>query len=155
VISQTAEYALRAVVCLGASSGRPLTTQGIAEKTHVPAGYLSKVLQALGRSGMVESQRGLHGGYVLTRSLDELTVLDVINAVDPLKRIDRCPLGLAAHRTQSQMCSLHKRLDEGIAMVESLFGGTTIAALLAEANPSQPLCEGIQPLTEHLVLRGS
>jgi Rrf2 family protein len=141
VISQTAEYALRAVVCLGASPGQPLTTQAIAAKTRVPAGYLSKVLQALGRAGMVDSQRGPHGGHVLTRSLDALTVLDVINAVDPLKRIERCPLGLAAHRTQ--MCSLHKRLDEGMALVASLFGGTTIADLLAEANPSQPLCDEV------------
>jgi Rrf2 family transcriptional regulator, nitric oxide-sensitive transcriptional repressor len=143
VISQTAEYALRAVVCLGGSPGHPQTTQAIAAKTHVPAGYLSKVLQGLSRAGMVEAQRGLHGGHVLTRSLDGLTVLDVINAVDPLKRIVRCPLGLASHRTQ--LCSLHKRLDEGIAMVEALFGGTTIAELLAEANPSQPLCETALP----------
>lgn len=145
MISQTAEYALRAVVCLGAENGRPMTTQAIAEKTRVPASYLSKVLQGLGRAELVESRRGLHGGFVLTRPLDELTVLDVINAVDPLKRIERCPLGLAAHR--GKLCSLHRRLDEGIALVESLFGGTTVGELLAEANPSQPLCEVKAPVS--------
>ena len=144
MISQTAEYALRAVVCLGAAGSGPVTAQALAETTKVPAGYLSKVLQGLGRAGLVEAQRGLRGGYVLSRPLDELTVLDVINAVDPLKRIEHCPLGLAAHRTQ--LCSLHRRLDEGIALVESLFGGTTVAELLAEPNPSRPLCEGPQPI---------
>ncbi len=138
MISQTAEYALRAVVLLGSSPGQPLTTQQVASQTQVPAGYLSKVLQALGRAGLVEAQRGLHGGFTLTQSLDELTVLDVINAVDPFKRIEHCPLKLAAH--QGRLCSLHKRLDEGIAQVEALFGGTTIAELLAEPNPSRPLC---------------
>ena len=139
MISQTAEYALRAVVMLGSNLGSPRTTQQIAEQTRVPSGYLSKVLQALGRAGLVEAQRGLHGGFVLSRPLDELTILDVINAVDPLKRIKHCPLGIAAHG--NRLCSLHKRLDQGIAQIEALFGGTTVGQLLEEENPSQPLCE--------------
>jgi Rrf2 family protein len=139
MISRTAEYALRAVVVLGSSSGSPLATQQIAARTRVPAGYLSKVLQALGRAGLVEAQRGLRGGFVLARSLDELTILDVINAVDPQKRIDCCPLGLAAHGRR--LCPLHRWLDQGMAQLEVLFGGTTIGQLLAEQDPSQPLCE--------------
>jgi hypothetical protein len=71
--------------------------------------------------------------------MEELTVLDVINAVDPLKRIERCPLGLLEHGRR--MCSLHRRLDEGIALVESLFGKTTISELLTDRNPSRPLCD--------------
>jgi Rrf2 family protein len=144
MISQTAEYALRAVVCLGTAPGqRPLTTHAIADKTLVPAGYLSKVLQGLGRAGLVESQRGLRGGFVLGRSLDEVSVLDVINAVDPIKRIKRCPLGLVGHGTR--LCPLHRRLDDAIAQVESLFQGTTIAELLEERSSSVPLGVKICP----------
>lgn len=139
MISQTAEYALRAIVMLGSNPGNPRTTQQIAEETRVPSGYLSKVLQALGRAGLVEGQRGLYGGFVLSRSLDELTILDVINAVDPLKRINRCPLGLAQHG--DRLCPLHRRLDDGVAQLEVLFGGTTIGKLLAERDPGRPLCE--------------
>ncbi len=145
MISQTSEYALRAVVCIGNNGGQPMTSAAIAKMTRVPHGYLSKVLQALGKAGLVHSQRGLGGGFVLTRQFDELTVLDVINAVDPLKRITHCPLALFAHR--KQLCSLHKRLDEGLALIEALFDGTTIAQLLAEANPSQPLCEESVPIS--------
>jgi Rrf2 family nitric oxide-sensitive transcriptional repressor len=144
MISQTAEYALRAVVCLGTQGGRPLTTQVIADRTQVPGGYLAKVLQGLGRAGLVESQRGVGGGFILARPLDEITVLDVINAVDPLKRIQRCPLGLVAHGTR--LCPLHRRLDEAIALVESLYEGTTIAQLLEESSisrpPGVPVCPG-------------
>ena len=121
MISQTAEYALRAVVMLGSNPGSPWTTRQIAAKTRVPSGYLSKVLQALGRAGLVEAQRGLYGGFVLSRSLDDLTVLDVINAVDPLKRIERCPR--AGLRMELAWCSLHRRLDEGIAQIERFSGG--------------------------------
>ncbi len=139
MISQTAEYALRAVVALGARADQPMTTQQIADATQVPAGYLSKVLQALGKAGFVEARRGLHGGYVLSKPLDELTVFDVVNAVDPLRRIEHCPLRLAAHT--GHLCALHQRLDDAFALMEGLFKQTTIGALLAEPNPSPPLCD--------------
>lgn len=139
MISQTAEYALRAVVALGARPDQPLTTQQIANATKVPAGYLSKVLQALGKAGFVEARRGLHGGYVLSKPLDELTVFDVVNAVEPLKRIEHCPLRLAAHTVH--LCALHRRLDDAFALTAAVFKETTIGALLAEPNPSQPLCD--------------
>lgn len=138
MISQTAEYALRAVVFLGGNAGRPATTQQVAAATLVPAGYLSKVLRDLARAGHVTARRGLHGGYVLARPLDVLTVLDVVNAVDPLRRIDHCPLGLDAHR--GTLCSLHKRLDEGVAIIEAYFRQSTIARLLAERTPNNALC---------------
>ena len=100
MISQTAEYALCAVVVLGNQSGSPMTTQDMARVTQVPGGYLSKVLQALGRAGLVQARRGLGGGYVLSHALDQLTVYDIVHAVDPLRRINSCPLKLsAAHRT--------------------------------------------------------
>lgn len=139
MISQTAEYALRAAVCL-AGRKEALTTQQIAAATRVPAGYLSKVLQALGRAGVVDSQRGLHGGFTLARSAEELTVLEVINAVDPVKRIEKCPLGLQRHGIR--LCPLHKRLDDAIGLVEQAFGSSTIAELLTEQTESRPLDMG-------------
>jgi Rrf2 family protein len=141
MVSQTSEYALRAVVCLGSQVAAPLTTQQIADVTKVPAGYLSKVLQALGRAGIVSSQRGLHGGFTLGRPMDQLSVLDVINAVDPIRRIERCPLGLASHGTN--LCPLHRRLDHAIATVEKEFGDCTVAMLLAEPTRSKPLCNAL------------
>jgi Rrf2 family protein len=139
VLSQTAEYALRAVVALGSSRGGSMTTQQIASQTQVPAGYLSKVLQALGRAGLVEGQRGSGGGFVLARPVHEITVLEVINAVDPLQRIERCPLGRAEHK--HRMCALHRRLDLGLALIEQVFGQTTIDDLLDDSDPIRSLCE--------------
>src|SRR5512135_449190 len=108
MISRTAEYALRAVVTLGSNPEGPQTTQQIAKRTRVPAGYLAKVLQALSRAGLVEAQRGLNGGFVLSRPLEELTILDIINAVDPLKRTEHCPLGISVHEVR--LCPLYQRL---------------------------------------------
>jgi len=138
VISQTAEYALRAIVFL-AATGRPAVVQEIARATKVPAGYLSKVLQLLGRSAMVRSQRGPGGGFTLAVPPEKLTVLRVVNAVDPVRRIHVCPLGIASHGRS--LCPLHARLDAAAATVESAFAGTTIAELLRDDGRSKPLCE--------------
>jgi Rrf2 family transcriptional regulator, nitric oxide-sensitive transcriptional repressor len=154
VISQTAEYALRSVVFLGSQVGQPVTTQRIAVATQVPVGYLSKVLQGLGKAGLVDAQRGLRGGYVLARRPDELTMLDVINAVDPLERIALCPLGQPGHA--GNLCSLHRRLDESIAMIEALFQRTTIEQLLSERGATRnPLCEAVPGLEVGAIGRGT
>jgi Rrf2 family transcriptional regulator, nitric oxide-sensitive transcriptional repressor len=141
MISQTAEYALRAVVYLASQGGESRTVQQIAAVTRVKAGYLSKVMQGLSRAGLVHSQRGLGGGFTLAAAPARLTVFDVIQAVDPLRRITSCPLGLKGH---VNLCPLHRRLDHALGMVEKALRDSTIAELLAEPDPRRgipiPLC---------------
>lgn len=138
MISQTAEYALRAIACLAGKPEEAQTTQQIAETTHVPMPYLSKVLQALVRAGIIRSQRGLRGGISLLKSPEELSVYEVVQAVDPLQRITTCPLGLEAHGTH--LCPMHRRLDDAFLQVEQAFRQSTIADILREPSTSKPLC---------------
>jgi len=137
MISQTAEYALRAVVALAVKPGEPILTRDLATLTRVPAGYLSKVLQTLGRAGLVESHHGRGGGFVLARPAEDVTLYDVIQAVDPIQRIRSCPLGLPNH---VKLCPLHKRLDKAMQTVEDAFRETTLAELLADRSAIKPLC---------------
>lgn len=139
VFSQTVEYALRAVVQLAYLAPDAGTTLQISEVTKVPEPYLRKVLQALGRAEIVVSQRGVGGGVRLMRSPTELTILDVVNAVDPIQRIHSCPLELAAHGTR--LCPLHARMDRALSEVERAFQETSLAEILAEPTSSTPLCE--------------
>jgi Rrf2 family protein len=138
MFSQTVEYALRAVVHLASKSPEAQTTDEIAVATHVPRAYLSKVLQGLARGGIVQSQRGLGGGVTLAQSPADLSILQVVNAVEPIERIRSCPLGLAAHGVR--LCPLHRRLDNALGMVEEAFAATTLAEVLAEPTKSVPLC---------------
>jgi Rrf2 family transcriptional regulator, nitric oxide-sensitive transcriptional repressor len=139
VFSQTVEYALRAVCYLASQSPKACTTEEVAGTTKVPRAYLSKVLQCLARGGLVHSQRGLGGGMTLTKEPKDLTILEVVNAVEPIQRIQTCPLGLSSHGLR--LCPLHRRLDNALAMVEKAFGGTTLAEVLSEPTSSRPLCE--------------
>lgn len=138
MFSQTVEYALRGVIYL-ASRDAPCSTDQIAQATQVPRAYLSKVLQKLRQAGIVSSQRGAGGGVRLARSSEELTLYDVVDVVEPIQRIETCPLGLRAHGVR--LCPLHRRLDNALAEVERAFRDTTLAEILAEPTESPPLCE--------------
>ncbi len=141
MFSKTVEYALRAVVHLAHESPAARTTAQIADATQVRPAYLAKVLHGLARAGIVATQRGVGGGVSLGRDPADLTILDVVNAVEPIRRITTCPLGLKTHGVR--LCPLHRRVDDAMALVEEAFGGTTLAEVLAEPSSSVPLCEGI------------
>ena len=139
MFSQTTEYALRAVIHLAGQEGlKAPTTAQISCATLIPSNYLAKVLRSLSRAELVHSQRGPGGGHKLARDPTELTVLQVVNAVDPLTRIQSCPLGLEHHR---ELCPLHHRLDSAIAMVEEAFAKTTVAELLPKPTRKKGSCQ--------------
>ncbi len=135
MFSQTVEYILRVIVFLAARHQDPLTTQAISEATHVPIGYLAKIMQRLVKAGLVSSQRGRNGGFVLTERSYKLSVFDIIQILEPINRVNSCPLGLQIHGTT--LCPLHRRLDKAIVNVEKTLQESTVADLLS-AGPVIP-----------------
>lgn len=138
MFSQTTEYALRAATCLAMVPHRRLTRVEIAELTGVPTSYLSKVMQALIRAGIADGQRGPGGGFALAGSPGAVTVLAVIEAVEPMDRIVACPLGIPEH--QGHLCSLHRSLDEVVAATRERLGAISLQDLLATDGAARPLC---------------
>ena len=137
MISQTAEYSLRAVLCLAASAGHPQTTHQIAQATKIPPGYLCKVLQALSRAGLVHARRGLNGGFVLQRDAATLSILEVVRVADPCRRITTCPL----HIHGTTLCALHQLLDHAATLPEKFLADITVAKLLATTCVLPPHAE--------------
>ncbi len=132
MISQTTEYALRAVVWLAQHKEAPQTRHQIAEATQTPPDYLAKVMRALGRAGLVKAGRGLHGGFKLARPAESITILDVVNVVDPVQRIRKCPLGLAQH--SEQLCPVHQRLDRAAELIEITFRDSSLAEMAGQCE---------------------
>ena len=139
MLSQTAEYALRAMASLAYQPDGLVPTPVLAEQTRVPANYLAKVLQLLSGSGLIVGRRGVGGGYRLAKPADEITMLNVVNAVDPIQRITSCPLGLPNHG--GSLCPMHKTVDEACKAIIDTFGQTTLQALVTEKADSRPLCD--------------
>ena len=142
MLSKTAEYALRAVVFLGGQTGRPASADLLSETTKVPRRYLHRVLQDLVVANLVRSRSGPGGGYELACEPKKVTILDVINAVGPIERINACPLGLKSH---TKLCPLHKELDKAYAATEAAFRRVTIKKLL-EKKGTQLIVFELRPL---------
>lgn len=138
MISQTVEYALRAVVALAQESGHPITARRLSEITQVPYAYLSKLMQVLVRSGLVQSQRGINGGFFLNADPKKLSLWEIVHVVEPLKRIEFCPLGIPSHQ---KLCPLHARLDCAIAASEAILREAIVADLLSDDGSGTPLCK--------------
>lgn len=138
MLSKTAEYALRATVFLGRRFGQPAAADLLAQRTRVPRRYLQRVLGDLVEAGLVCSRSGPGGGYELAVEPLNVTILDVVNAVAPIARINACPLGLQSH---TRLCPLHKELDNAYAATEAAFKQVTIQKLLDSASTTAALCE--------------
>lgn len=138
MLSNTAEYALRAVVCLAGLPRHSASADRLAERTKIPRSYLHRVLQDLAAGGLVQSRPGPGGGYELAQPPGKISILDVVNAVSPIQRIRHCPLGLKSH---TSLCPLHKELDKAYAATESAFRRVSLKDLLDSTSPIVPLCE--------------
>ena len=75
---------------------------------------------------------------MLVRAPEKLSILDVVNAIEPITRLRRCPLGLNDH---TDLCPLHRELDEAYAATERAFARVTIAQILNQPAKTPPLCE--------------
>ena len=117
MFSRTAEYALRAVCVLARNAGESQTTEAIAGVAKVPPEFLRKVLQSLSRGGIVTHPTRGRGRSRAVAPSDQISVLDVVNAVDPIRRIESCPLGLVEHGVE--LCPMHSQLDDALEQVES------------------------------------
>jgi Rrf2 family nitric oxide-sensitive transcriptional repressor len=122
-----------------------MVTANLAKATDVPMGYLYKVLQQLGRRDLVQSQRGSKGGFTLRKKPEDITLLEVINAVDPFKRIQSCPMDQI--QEVDVLCPLHHRIDEAMAALEKAFRDTTIDELLCDDERPYPLCMALHENT--------
>ncbi|HEY7472359.1 MAG TPA: Rrf2 family transcriptional regulator [Gemmatimonadota bacterium] len=129
MLSKTSQYALRAVIYLARDSGAPVPAGEVAAGLDVPANYLSKILHALSRAGVVESERGPGGGYRLARPADRISIGDVVGAFDSLAPGGGCLLGRASC-PGAHPCAAHDRWRRVSEPIAAFFRDTMVSELL-------------------------
>lgn len=135
MLSQTAEYALRAVLHVAQYGGaRPLRVAEVAAALRLPPNYLSKIFHQLARGGVLVSLRGKAGGFQLAGPPEKLTLSTIVM---PFARVDarrRCLLG-RSQCTDRNACAAHTRWKEVAEKVADFFRETTVADLLGRGMP--------------------
>ena len=106
-LSQTTGYAIQALSCLTDDPSQLVFAKDIAKQTKIPKAYLAKILLSLSLSGMIVSKRGYRGGVALTRPANQISLLDIVKAVDGKLETSQCLLGLA-ECSDERACPVHE-----------------------------------------------
>jgi len=138
-LSKLTDYAVVVLIrlCDGDYHGRDCiqTSPGIAAVTGIPEPTVAKVLKGLAAAGMVSSQRGARGGYRLARSLDAITVADVIIAVDGPIALTACVDGSSVCCDVQAVCAVKGRWDVVNTAIQQSLSAITLADMRASSVP--------------------
>jgi Rrf2 family nitric oxide-sensitive transcriptional repressor len=122
-MSEATALALHTMVIIGKQEA-PISAAPMAEQLCASEAHIFKVLQQLVRAGMLRSKRGPHGGYVLARSADEITLMDVYEVFEGPMRRDGCLFG---KETCGRLDCILENLVEDVRMkVVDYFSATTL-----------------------------
>jgi len=106
VPTRRTDYAIRACILLTTVDAPPVPANAIGEAMDIPTGFLQQVLRELQRAGLVTSRPGPTGGYALARPADEITLLQIVEALEGPLRPAECALrGGPCH--WDDVCALH------------------------------------------------
>jgi Rrf2 family protein len=144
-LSKKTDYALISLAYVASQGSRPASAREIAERHDIPVELLAKVLQRLAQRGVLKSQQGIHGGYVLARAADTVTVAEVVEVIDG-------PLQLTVCGTTDERCEqfakcnirdpLHRIRDRIIAALMACTVAELVGDHRAEAALAMPFATG-------------
>lgn len=129
-LSQTTGYAIQALACLVNIGHSPCLIREMAAKTGVPKPYLARVINRLSRQGIVSAKRGHQGGVSLTRPAHEISLLEIVEAMEGKHWIGPCLFGL--HKCNMHpVCPVHDFWTEVRQKTEDLLRRTTLTDTIA------------------------
>ena len=126
-LSKKADYGLIALKHLAQHAEESISAREIAVQYHIPAELLAKILQKLVRKGLLVSQQGINGGYLLARDPASISIVDVVEALEGPISITPCERGDDCQ--QLQMCSVRDPLLKIKEKVVRVLGDTSIHEL--------------------------
>ena len=132
-LSKKTDYALIALAYVASIGNKATSARDIAERHDIPVELLAKVLQRLVQKGMLKSQQGIHGGYVLARAADTMTVAEIVEAIDG-------PLMLTVCGTTDERCEQFSKCNirDPLHRIRDRIIGALMACTIAELVSPRP-----------------
>ena len=133
-LTRAGEYAVRCMLFLSAHGvGKIAGRKQIASEMDIPDQFLGKIAQQLARAGFIEIVQGAKGGYVLLVPPDDLTLLDIVEAVIGEIFLNDCIMRPSACN-RSQACAVHQVWDKARRQLRDTLREATFASLLASGS---------------------
>ncbi|MBN9543072.1 MAG: Rrf2 family transcriptional regulator [Alphaproteobacteria bacterium] len=129
MLTTKGRYAVMAMVYLAMNKNRntPTTIADIAEKQSIPLNYLEQIFVRLRKNDIVQSVKGPGGGYTLAKDLSEISIAEIIHAVEEPIKIVRCTNdGLAGCMPNGAKCATHDLWDELGIKIEAYLTSVTL-----------------------------
>lgn len=137
-LSTTTSYAIQALTSLAAPDFPRAMIADIARRAGVPAAYLAKIMKRLNDAGIVESKRGSKGGIWLARAPEQITLLEIMNAVDGADYLDGCLLGCEVC-SDERACPTHAFWKPLRAKIRTQLASLTLAEILVFEESRRPV----------------
>ncbi|MDP1545577.1 MAG: Rrf2 family transcriptional regulator [Anaerolineales bacterium] len=134
-ITRQADYAVRAVLHLANSGGQRTATSMIAEEQRIPPSFLAKIISQLSIAGLLHTSRGARGGVTLAREPKDVTLLEVIEAIDGPIQLNEC-VGDAAACSFDENCPLRPVWCEAQEELVNRLRSTNFADMAAKGRAS-------------------
>ena len=135
--SASIEYAIHGLVYLTrAAAGKTTLVSEVATAINVPESYLRKVFQQLTRSGILNSQRGARGGFILAQSADSVTLKDIVEAIDGSLPVYKC-MQRQRECTLDVDCPVQREFGRAQQMMAGVLEQTSINDLAGELSENQ------------------
>jgi Rrf2 family protein len=132
LLSRACEYGIQAVLYLAKHREAPyVSIKEIAEYNNISLHFLGKILQTLTQKGLLISYKGPRGGVQLARSPEEITVLQVVEAIDGLNFFQKCVIGMPTCGDDAP-CALHSKWWKIRQEIYDMISSKSIARLLEE-----------------------
>jgi Rrf2 family protein len=148
-LSHTSGYAVLALSCLDDPGQRWVLAKDIVKCTGVPGPYLSQILHALSRAGLIETKRGYQGGYRLCRPASAISVLEVVEAVDGSECFGGCLLGLE-ECSDERACPTHEFWKAEKARIRAHLANLSLSEVADYERGVQGCCGSGAPLAGNL-----
>jgi Rrf2 family protein len=142
-LSKKAEYAILAMQYMAENQGEKLNAKVISQQLDLSFEFLSKTMQALMKCGLVESQQGVKGGYILSKPSNEISLMEIINATDEKIGIVDCLNGSDEDCYRNENCVIKDPMHKIQKLIDNIFVKTTLHDLL-ENNFDRISLNGIQ-----------
>ncbi len=137
-LTRGADYGARGIIHLAAlPPDSVVLVKDIAAAEGLPESYLSKIFQELAKEGLVRSHRGAQGGFSLARPPEEITLREVIEAIEGPITLNRC-LSPSESCDREEACTMRPVLAEAQVQLLAVLDGTTLADLSSQAIGSMP-----------------
>ena len=129
-LSKKAEYAILAMQYMAENPGDKLNAKDIAFQLSLSFEFLSKTMQALMKCGLVESQQGVKGGYILSKPANDISLMEIINATDERIGIVDCLNANDEECNRNDMCMIKDPMHKIQKIIDNIFVSTSLKDLV-------------------------